>query len=156
MTITVGRGLETRLVMQLPRQLCHSKHSTCITVPDFVLINPLASWKKLWELFEKVPTLVINIILLNYHHCGQTNILWSCYVQQIIYCQTYNTCVQILEFFSQKKFQDLGGNRTHTSTTPVWCSTSWATKPLGVWQHVITGVPHKRSFAETIYCWSTT
>ena len=31
---------------------------------------------------------------------------------------------------SQKKFQDLGGNRTHTSTTPVWCSTIWATKPL--------------------------
>ena len=32
--------------------------------------------------------------------------------------------------FSQKKFQDLGGNRTHSSTTLVWCSTIWAIKPL--------------------------
>ena len=53
----------------------------------------------------------------------QQNFLLSC-----------SACIQALRFFHGKKSQDLSGDRTHTLISPVWCSTSWATKPLGARQ----------------------
>ena len=47
---------------------------------------------------------------------------------------SYSTCIciQVPRFsFRKKKISGLEWGSTHTLTSLVWCSTSWATKPLG-------------------------